>query len=137
MVLQLNNIKNLYKKKELRFILFGGLNSIFGYFSSLLIYYSLIDLFGFILCAVMINIVNITFSFITLKLYVFKSRGNWVQEYLRSFITYLNIFILGFVILYTFSELLNFPFYIASFLTILFCAIFSYFLNLKFTFKDI
>ncbi len=34
------------------------------------------------------NILGITFSFITHKYYVFKSKGAWIFEYLRSYITY-------------------------------------------------
>lgn len=39
--------------------------------------------------------INITVSFFGYKLFVFRSSGNWVHEYLRSFIVYLPTMAIG------------------------------------------
>ena len=131
----LNFFLKYYKHKEIKFIIFGGLNTFFGYFSSLLIYYNFEKFFGLFITLLIINIINISFSFLVLKIYVFKSKGQWLVQYLRSFLTYANIFILSIFLLYFFLKVLYIPFYISSFLTILLCTVVSYFMNLKFTFR--
>ena len=130
-----NFFLNYYKHKEIRFLLFGGVNTIFGYFSSLLIYYNFEEILGLFLTLSIINIINMSFSFFVLKIFVFKSKGQWLAQYLRSFLTYANVFILNISLLFLCLKVFYIPFYISSFLVILLCTVFSYILNLKFTFR--
>ena len=124
-----------YKFKEIKFLIFGGLNTLFAYFSSLFIYYNFEKYLGLFLTLLVINIINISFSFFVLKIYVFKSKGRWLAQYLRSYITYANIFILNVLLLFLFLKVFYIPFYISSFLVIVLCTSVSYILNLKFTFR--
>ncbi|NQV75649.1 MAG: GtrA family protein [Bacteroidetes bacterium] len=126
---------NYFKKKEIRFVIFGCLNTLFGYFSSLFFYYLLENFLGFFLTILIINVINLSFSFVILKTYVFKSRGSWLHEYFRSYLAYANIFILNISLLYLFVEVFNIKFYISSMFTIILCAGVSYVINLKFTFR--
>jgi putative flippase GtrA len=48
------------------------------------------------------NIVAITITFTLQKLFVFRTQGNWLKEYLRSYITYGVVGIIGFVLLWIF-----------------------------------
>ena len=124
-----------YKFKEIKFLIFGGLNTLFAYFSSLFIYYNFEKYLGLFLTLLVINIIDISFSFVVLKIYVFKSKGRWLAQYLRSYITYANIFILNILLLFLFLKVFYIPFYISSFLVIVLCTSVSYILNLKFTFR--
>ena len=124
-----------YKFKEIKFLIFGGLNTLFAYFSSLFVYYNFEKYLGLFLTLLVINIINISFSFFVLKIYVFKSKGRWLAQYLRSYITYANIFILNVLLLFLFLKVFYIPFYISSFLVIVLCTSVSYILNLKFTFR--
>ena len=78
----------MVKIKEARYILAGCWNTIFGYFSALIIYNYFHNLLHILLIGVMVNILNISMSFFTYKYFVFKTKKNWVQEYFRSYAIY-------------------------------------------------
>lgn len=82
-----------------------------------------------------INLINISFSFVTLKYFVFKSKKPFFSEYIKSLVINLGAIFLSTFILYIFYEILSLEFYIASFFTIILMLLYSYYGNEKFTFK--
>ena len=64
----------MIKLKESRFLLAGVWNTLFGYFSSLIIYNYYHNLLHILLIGVMVNILNISMSFFTYKYFVFKTK---------------------------------------------------------------
>ena len=61
----------MFKNKEFRYILVGIWNTLFGYFTSLLIYDYYHDFLHILFIGLMANILNISMSFLTYKFFVF------------------------------------------------------------------
>src|SRR5208282_768109 len=73
-----------------RYLLVGVWNTVFGY----LVYVTLTWVFsrhvayGYLYAAVLSNIIAITVAFFGYKWFVFKTRGNYLREWLRCFMVY-------------------------------------------------
>ncbi len=72
----------------LAYLLVGGWNTLFGMALYSLGYW----LFGkhvhYLLLSVPVNILSITNAFFCYKLFVFKTKGNWLREYLKCYVVY-------------------------------------------------
>ena len=127
----------LHKKNFIftRYFIAGIVNTIFGYFFGLITYYLLVNTYGVIVIGIIANIVSISFTFFNYKLFVFKTRGNWLKEYFKSFLVYGLSAIINIILLWLFVELFGIAFWISQFIAIALCFIFTYFSNKNFTFK--
>ena len=86
-----NLMLTLYSRysKQFRFLIAGGLNTIVGLSIYPLFYIFLEPLgFGYIQVLLFSQMFCITFSFFTNKYFVFKTKGNVKEEYLRFFAFY-------------------------------------------------
>ena len=132
-------MRSLFEKaifsQRSRFILIGCFNTIIGYLIALGVYFILNDIFHIIVIGIIINVLSITLSFVTYKLLVFKTRGNWLHEYLKSYLVYGIAAILGVAALWLLVDGLSMRFWIAQALTVFVVATFAYFSHLKFTFN--
>lgn len=74
----------------LRYLLVGAWNTIFGYTVYALLTYVLTDVipYAYMVASVMANIIAITVSFIGYKFIVFRTKGNYLREYLRVYVVY-------------------------------------------------
>lgn len=79
------------RRQVVRYIVVGAWNTLFGY----LVYATLTALFTrltsfypYVFAAVLSNIVNITGSFLGYKWFVFKTKGNYLREWLRAMAVY-------------------------------------------------
>ena len=121
--------------QKVAYLFIGGFNTIFGYLNSLLLFYVLSTSFDILLIIFLINFLNITFSFLTLKFFVFKSKGKIFIEYFKALFLYSWLAVIGGALLYFLFEILGIQFYISSLITTLFIVILSYYANYEFTFK--
>ena len=87
--------KRLAEAQSFRFLVVGGFNTLFGVADSLLLLKLLLmavptqpKLMGTVAVAAS-SVINIAFSFLTYKWFVFRTRGNYLREYLRSLTVYL------------------------------------------------
>jgi putative flippase GtrA len=84
-----------------RYIIVGAWNTLFGYS----VYVCLTWVFtgripyGYMAAAVAGNIISITQSFLSYKFLVFKTRGNYMQEYIRCWVVYGSSFLVGLIML--------------------------------------
>jgi len=136
----INFIKNtllIFKKSLIKtFIVFGIINTIFGYFIGIINYHIFYIYVGAIGLGIINNIVTITFSFTTLKLFVFKTKNtNWIAEYFRSFIVYFFKGVIGIIILWVCLELIKLNIYFSQAISMISTAIFTYKGHKDFTFK--
>lgn len=108
-------IKENVRIHGLGFLFVGAINTLFGYFGSVGMY----ELFkGYIPLAAIIvisRIVTITFSFLTYKIFLFRTKGQWIKEYLRCFISYGFTSACVMCVLYALVEYMEIPFWIAQF----------------------
>ena len=123
--------------KKKRYLIIGLINTIFGYFIGILNYILFYKLIGIFFLSLLNNIVSITFSFLTYKYFVFKTKNKFfLSEYLKSYIVYGISFIAGTFFLWLTLEVLKLDIFIAQFITISLTVIFSYIGNNYFTFKE-
>lgn len=128
-------IKNLFEHKKTKYLIAGAVNTAFGYFVTLLIYYGLQSFLNLIAIMVLANVVCITFSFVIYKLFVFKTKANWLKEYLRCYLVYGGAAIVGIFGIWILVELLGIPFWIAQALLLSISIVVSYLGHDRFTFR--
>ncbi len=94
----------------IRYLLVGGLNTAFGYGSFALLNYLLTGHvpYPYMFANLAANVFSITFAFIGYKFFVFKTKGNFWREYLRTYAVYGTSMLVGFVLLPTLVFLLGF-----------------------------
>jgi len=128
-------IFKLFQSDKVRYLLAGAWNTAFGYGLGVGFYLLLSDRLHTAIIALLVNIVAITISFVSYKIYVFKTSGNWIREYLRAWVVYGNIAVLSIGLLWIFVDIMQINIWLAQALTILSTVVISYFGHKKFTFK--
>ena len=121
--------------KKIRYLLAGGWNTAFGYSISTGFYYLFSKQVHIIVLLIVANILAISMAFLTYKLFVFKTRGNWWREYIRSYLVYGTTASIGIVMLWLMGDFAAIPFWIAQGGVIMITVIFSYIGHSRFTFK--
>lgn len=74
----------------LRYLLVGGWNTLFGY-ATYAVFTALLMprvRFGYILASAFSSVINITVSYLGYKVFVFKTKGNYLAEWLRCLAVY-------------------------------------------------
>ena len=126
----------MFEDKRACYLLAGCWNTVFGYGAGLLLYYSLHHFLHTVVIIILVNILNISMSFLTYKIFVFKTRGNWISEYLRCYLVYGNIVLIGILSIWVMVDFFVIPFWIAQALILFVTVIFSYVAHARFTFKE-
>jgi putative flippase GtrA len=73
---------------------------------------------------------------VTYKMFVFQTKGNWLAEYLRTYLVYGGIAIVGIGLLWILVDGLVLPFWIAQGLVIAVTVVISYLSHSRFTFRQ-
>jgi putative flippase GtrA len=137
-VKSLNNFfYSLIGDQRLRYLIIGGINTIFGYLVSNLLYYKIFPWLHIVAVGVIANIICITFSFLTYKIFVFKTKGNWLKEYLRCYLVYGLSMILGILLMWGLVDGLSLPFWLCQGFVMILTIIFSYIGHSRFSFKSL
>ena len=91
----------------LAYLAVGGWNTLFGIGLYALVY----RLFGgrvhYLLLAVPVNIAAVTNAFLCYKLFVFRTKGNWLQEYVKCWCVYGGGTLAGMALLWFFAGALH------------------------------
>jgi putative flippase GtrA len=122
-------------EEKKQYLVVGTINTIFGYLTGVGSYKLLGNIVDIIWVGLISNIFSITFSFLTYKLFVFKTKGSWVNEYIKSYIVYGASGIISIYLLWVFVEKLHITIWVSQALLIAVVVIFSYFGHKFFTFK--
>lgn len=125
----------MIRSEKLRYLLVGGWNTFFGYLTGVGIFLKLGQHLHIVLIAIIVNVISITMSFVTYKILVFKTRGQWLSEYLKCYLVYGVNALLGIFSLWLFVDQFAVNIWIAQAAIIPLTVIFSYFLHARFTFK--
>lgn len=121
--------------QEIRFILVGGWNTLFSLALFIFLYTYLQDYLHYMIIAVICHILSVIQSFVTLKYFVFRTKGNLLQEYIRINITYAGALLCSLVLLYVFCDIYNLDPRLATFINAIIIASLSYLLHKFFTFR--
>ena len=79
------------RRQVVRYVIVGACNTLFGYLvyvSLTAIFTRLTSFYPYVFAALLSNLVNITVSFLGYKWFVFKTKGNYLQEWLRAMAVY-------------------------------------------------
>ena len=120
---------------KISYLLTGLWNTVFGYTLSLVLYNSLHSFIHILAISLITNVICISMSFVTYKIFVFKTKDNWLLEYIRCYIIYGLISLVSAVIIWISVGFLKSPFWIAQALLIPIMILFSYIGHKKFTFN--
>ena len=128
---------NIYKnqKQKIKYLLIGSINSIFAYFSTILIYNYFYQELGIIFIGIISSIINVTFSFLNYKINIFYLSKKWFLELIKYIISNLYLSILSISLLFIFIEWCNFSIYLSQFIRMSVVIISGYILNTKYIFK--
>ena len=129
-----NTVLQFRDDKRLRYLAVGGLNTGVGYFVSLFLYYSLNRSLHIIYIGLIASVVCISFSFLTYKMLVFQTTGNWLREYFRCYLVYGAATVLGIVLLWLLVDVWKMPFWLAQALIMTSTVFFSYIGHSRFSF---
>lgn len=129
------NISKLLKNEKIRYLLAGAFNTVIGYFLGVGAYLWLEKWMHIIYISMLANILAITISFLTYKIFVFCTPGNWVKEYLKMYLVYGFTAIIGTLLLWLFVDSCGLNIWLSQGLVLLSVFTFSFFLNRNFTFK--
>ena len=121
---------------KLRFLFVGGWNTIFGYASSIFLYSALESHLHITVIAAIANVLNITCAFILHKLFVFRTKGAWLQEYLRAYMSYGLTALFGILLVWVFVDFFGMRFWLAQGIAIIASVPASFVLQKRFTFKS-
>lgn len=123
------------KSQSIRYIITGVWNTVFG----ILVYALLIKLLGenhYILLAVVSNIISITNAYICYKLFVFKTKGNILKEYLKCYVVYGLSMLLGLLLLYVLVDIAGLNPVTANVISVLLLTIVSFIGHRYYSFKN-
>jgi putative flippase GtrA len=128
-------LASLINTPKVRYLIAGGWNTAFGYAAGVFLYYMMRDKFHIVIIGIVGNILAISMSFLTYKLFVFKTKGGWFREYLRAYVVYGGTAIVGIACLWIMVDALRLPFWLAQGLIVLVTVVVSYFGHSRFTFR--
>ncbi len=115
-----------FNDRRFRFLCVGVINTLFGYAVSVLLYWALSPTLHILVIITIANIINISFSFVTLKLFVFRTKGHWLVEYIRCYLVYGLSMAIGTVTIWFFVDILTIPFWLSQIAVITGTVIISY-----------
>lgn len=125
----------MLRTRQFRFLLAGGWNTLFGYSVGVGFYLWLSSNMHVALIGGIASVLSITMSFLTYKIFVFRSSGRWIAEYLRSYVVYGSSALISVIILWLLIDGLYINIWIAQGITILLTVVISYIGHARYTFK--
>lgn len=126
---------NMPSKNKIPYLMVGVFNTIIGYCIGVYVYKIFAAILDIIWIGVISNALSITVSFITYKTLVFKTKGMWLSEYLRCYVVYGGIALIGIFFLWIFVEKMGISIWFAQALVIGVTIVTSYVGHSRFTFR--
>ncbi len=123
------------KNKKIYYLLAGGFNTIFGYCAGIVCYFLFKNIFNTLMISLLTNVFTISTSFLTYRLFVFKTKGNWLDEYLKCFLVYGSITIKAIILMVVLVDYCHIPFWFSQALAMFIVMIVSYIGHNRFTFN--
>lgn len=127
--------QQISNSQPLRFLVTGGWNTAFSYISLALLYYFFSKRMHYMVILVIGAVINITNAYICHKFFVFRTKGNYVREYLRYYVVYSVPMALGFIAFPVCIELFKMNFYVTQALLTVITVLISYFGHKHISFK--
>lgn len=133
-LLSVRSAADLWNLRELRYLIVGGFNTLVGYGLGVGLYTWLSPMLHILVIGIIGNVLAISVSFTTYKLFVFRTHGRWLSEYARSYVVYGAMGLVGILLLWGMVDGLGLSIWLAQGLAILITVAVSYIGHAKFTF---
>ena len=124
----------MFQSRKVRYLIVGGANTLIGYSLGVGLYYVLSPTLHILLIGAISSVLAISVSFTTYKLFVFRTRGHWLTEYLRSYVIYGGMALLGIILLWVLVDGMRLPIWLVQGVSIL-SVVISYMGHARFTFR--
>lgn len=128
-------LKNIQNRQELRYLLAGAWNTVFGYGIFVLLYNKLNQKVTYNSIIIISYVISITMAYIMYKYIVFKSNAGCFTEYIRFVAVYLWCLLINILVIYILYSKLKFNMYFAQAISVIVVIVISYFSHSKFSFK--
>ena len=128
-------ITKLVQSPKFRYLLAGGWNTFFGYGLMVVIYDQYKEQAHILLLGAICNVISITMSFVTYKLFVFRTHGDWIGEWMRSFVVYGGAALLSMTLLWVLVDFIQMNIFFAQALAIVIVVTASYIGHAAYTFN--
>lgn len=121
-------MKNFYQKhlEKIKFLIVGGWNTLFGFVVFAGLFLAFKHVLHYIIILIVTYMISITNAYISYKLLVFKTKGNYFKEYMRFYQVYGVSFVINLLLLPFFVEFLKISAIISQGLLVFFIAAVSY-----------
>lgn len=128
-------VKGTVRSRQFRYLVAGVVNTIIGYCLGVGLYYLMSPAVHILVIGAIANVLAISVSFTTYKLFVFRTHGRWLGEYLRSYVVYGGMAVVSVVVLWVLVDGLHLPIWLAQALSILITVVISYLGHSRYTFR--
>ncbi len=109
--------------QKIRFLLVGGYNTVFSYGLYALFVYIGIKAQVALLLSFAISSIN---SYVTQKIYVFATKGDYFNEYVKCLCTWTGSYAINAVLLFIFMQAMGMNAYLAELIVLILLTIYSY-----------
>jgi putative flippase GtrA len=133
---QLNKVIQMLSGRRERYLIVGGLNTVINYAISAIIYQVLLPRINFFIAAAIVNCTCISISFTTQKILVFKTKGKWWIEYLRSYVVYGSSAVLNIGLMWLLLHRAHLNIWLAQAIVTAIAVTISYIGHTAFTFRE-
>lgn len=114
--------------EKIRFVATGTFNTIISYIIFVALNIALNKFFHYNIILLIQYIITVNLSYITMKVLVFRTNGNFSKEYPKTMATYIFVYLLNATILYGFQQL-NIHLYISQAIALLIISVITYLLH--------
>jgi putative flippase GtrA len=125
----------LRHKQKLAYLAVGGWNTVFGIGSFSILYYLFSGLFHYSAILTLSYIMSITNAYVCYKLFVFRTKGNIIKEYLRFYVVYGASFIINLLLFPVFTKFIGINAYYAQVVITAVIVAISYVSHKNFSFR--
>jgi putative flippase GtrA len=121
--------------EKIRYLVVGVWNTVFSYLSFAVLYFLFSPRLHYLVLLAISNLMSITNAYAGYKIFVFRTRGNYIREYFRFYVVYGAAIAINFVLLPVCVELLKIPPLVAAALLTAFTVASSYLGHKHFSFR--
>lgn len=127
----------IHQQQKLLFLIVGSYNTIFGYLLFCLLQIFLQNHFHYLIILSISHFISVVNSFISFKIFVFRTTGNWLFEYLKVNLVYLFYLLNNFWLLWLLVDIFNCNKFLSQLVSIIILTITTYFLHKNFVYKKL
>ncbi|NTW52389.1 MAG: GtrA family protein [Chlorobiaceae bacterium] len=122
-------------RSKIIYLVVGGWNTLFGYGAFSILYLLLSHSLNSTLILTISYVLAITNAYIGYKVFVFRTKGNVLKEYLRFYVVYGGAYVANIILLPLLMRVFLLNAYVSQALIVILSVISSYIFHKRFTFK--